>query len=493
MPAVMHVEAALVAASIESREVRDELADVLAPEHFEAENLALYWEAIRALHREGRRTDVVSIHAYLGARAEAFGGLVGLNTVVRAPHDRDLDAIRGYSTVVIDKWRLRKLVAACQSIAARAGGEVADPRAFIQESETLFLAATNSDSDDDGTLTLGEAIVKRVVEINQADGDPRDVITTGLCDVDALMGPIAMGEVVILAAHSGIGKTSLAMQIAGHVAEKCMVQGKWSGVYVSSQEMSWRQLADRTLAGLVKMNTRSIRRGLSPAQLTTIQGVAEGIQTNGTPLHSIWVDDRSAVRPEQLRQRVRRGARRLEQVGARLSLVVIDYLQLMDGTSDNPRVRNQTHEREVAGVSKQLLAIAKEMNCVILVLAQLNEDARTENRAPRGEDLSQCKALRHDAHRVIIIHNKAALERRTRDQDSVDGDERQREPEIVEIIVDKCRADAEGKRFALFDPTRSAFADLPREQLAQHLASLRQERESRDAAQASRGSGGKRK
>lgn len=143
---------------------------------------------------------------------------------------------------------------------------------------------------------------------------------------------------------------------------------------------------------------------------------------------------------------------------ATLGLIIVDYIQLMDG-SDGGKRASERFEREVAYISKELKKLAKQLKCVVIALAQLNEDARTEKRFPRGEDLSQCKALRHDADKVILINNDSALERRTQERDD-DAEHQELPSEVVQLIVDKNRGGREGMVHVIFRPSHSSFGDM---------------------------------
>jgi replicative DNA helicase len=143
--------------------------------------------------------------------------------------------------------------------------------------------------------------------------------------------------------------------------------------------------------------------------------------------------------------------------GTPLRMIVVDYLQLLDGTAGGKR-SPERREREIAYASLKLKGLAKELGLPVVLLAQLNEDARRDKRPPRKEDLRECKAVAHDADKVILIHNQAANERaaaRRRGEDVfklIDG-------EPVDLIVDKNRGGPTGTVGAVFFPSYTLFAD----------------------------------
>jgi replicative DNA helicase len=147
----------------------------------------------------------------------------------------------------------------------------------------------------------------------------------------------------------------------------------------------------------------------------------------------------------------------------------------MDG-SDGGKRASERFEREVAYISKELKKLAKQLGCVIIALAQLNEDARTEKRFPRGEDLSQCKALRHDADKVILINNDSAIERRTQERDD-EAEHVELPSEVVQLIVDKNRGGREGMVHVIFRPSHSSFGDM---EIAARRAYVEERKRSRE-------------
>jgi replicative DNA helicase len=362
-------------------------------------------------------------------------------------------------------------------------------RAWIAEAEATFAAVAEA-PDAERIPTLADGICDRVDDIIAAEGQPGDAITTGIADLDRLMGPTAPGAFVIVGAHSGVGKTSLAMQMASHVASCCTIDGQAAGALVISQEMMLAELADRAICGALDMDTRTISSGrLGATGMTRITGAAEVVRTRPSALRNIWVDDRPSVSPEQLRVRARQVMREAKDRGVRLAVIFVDYLQLCDG-SDGGKRSFERAEREFSYISKELKKLAKRLRVVIVALAQLNEDAREEQRYPRGEDFSQCKALRHDADRVLLIHNETALARRVAEVDDRDqpGD---LPPEVAQIIVDKNRGGREGLIHCLFSPSRSSFYDMAIDDRRAYVANRKREREAQRAAGRGRRGGGR--
>lgn len=457
-PHNLDAEAAVLSAVMLYREALDIAAERLRPEHFYSTANGEIFGAALAVAAAGKPVDPVMVANHLRT-AERLGEVGGAKYLAMLVNEIAAVAnVETHADIVREHWRVRRVIATCQRIAAEGylvGGAAAE---WIESVEVDFLAAASDVVESETIPTLAEVMIDRATELCKTNGKPCDGLSTGIRDLDQLMGPMMPGSVVLVAAHSGVGKTSLAMQAALHVASNCFLGDVRSGVLVVSQEMTAAELADRALCTGIGIDTRSISAGLSPRDMTTMLGAAENIRLRGSGLHGVWIDDRPGVKPDQLRRRARRVAREAKRMDATLGLIIVDYIQLMDG-SDGGKRASERFEREVAYISKELKKLAKQLGCVIIALAQLNEDARTEKRFPRGEDLSQCKALRHDADKVILINNDSALERRTQERDD-EAEHVELPSEVVQLIVDKNRGGREGMVHVIFRPSHSSFGDM---------------------------------
>jgi replicative DNA helicase len=240
-------------------DVREDLVVKLAPEHFAAENFATIWGAIVDLHRVGRRVDVVSVHGRLGKRAEELGGLRFLEDVARAPHNPF--CAPEYAAIISNKWKLRQLIAACQKVAVEAGGDIGDIGEFIADAERDILRAVDVGAEDAATPTMRDVLAGVFRDLQSEDADPG--VKTGLADLDRLMGPMLAGQLIIIAAHTGIGKTSLALLVALNVATAPVVIGRTTvrqGVLVFSHEMTAAELAQRALLSRARVNSAKVTR-----------------------------------------------------------------------------------------------------------------------------------------------------------------------------------------------------------------------------------------
>lgn len=480
----------------ERREL-DAVADMMRAEHFFPECNQRIWQAIEAERAADRVPSVSGVNDWI-----ASNGYLGISP---PSYVNEIANSVAYSLkvmqpakIIVGKWKMRRLISTCQKVAAASYGAVADVDAYIAAAEMELLTATAKDEDDaEAPPTLAEAVIAECNRILRREPDAPVGLRTGLVDVDHVLGSIEAGDLVIVAAHSGVGKTSLALQMATTIAAECRIDDLNSDVYIASQEMTVAQIARRALSGIIHLDTRLIASGkLNDQHRSKIAGLAEGIATGkiGDFMYGVTVDDRSSVTPSQLMRRAKMAKRKAERNGGRLALVVVDYLQLMDG-SDGPKKNHERFEREMSYIAESLKKMAKSLKCAVIALAQLNNDAQKEGRLPRSEDLAGCKAIKAPADKVLLIHNESALGRRMADRDA--SDEVTELPgEVVQIIIDKNRGGQEGIAPAMFFPSQSAFGNLSIDARNQYYRKRAEEREARAVQRAdreSRTSGGQRR
>jgi replicative DNA helicase len=473
-PHDLDAEAAVLSAVLLSREALDRVLEILKPEHFYSDANGRVYEAALELALQGTPVDITTVASWLRDR-ERLAQIGGAGYLAQLADATPAVAhVAAHAAVVFDKWRLRQLIARCQKIAAEGYGNVGPVQEFLDAAEQAILSITTTDPQAGEAPTLGEAIVARAGEVYNGTATAGG-IRTGLSDVDRLLGPMRPGNLVVVGAHSGVGKTSYAMQAAVSVASApaqdpvTRVEGPVS-VGVFSMEMSRAELADRAALAALGIDTSKAARGaLDDGERSRFFDLAELVRTRGV-FSNIYVDDRPMLSPTQIRTAARRLASRARREGRPLRLLVVDYLQLIDGSGG---VKNQERrEREVAYCSAQMKAMAKELGVVVVALAQLNEDARTSNRLPRGEDLRESKAIRADADKVILLHNGSAMARRS---EMRMGDEVEAElgAEVVDVIIDKSRGGREGRTAIVFWPQTSSFAPITRDGYEAHLAQQR--------------------
>jgi replicative DNA helicase len=439
-----------------SAEALDYALGLLRPTDWGSEQARLVWMAICACADDGQRPDTVAVASKL-RDAEALEKVGGQEALERlegaAPDTKNIEA---YVDAVRACAKRRAMLAAAEQIASEACGdfstvEVDDWAGKAAESLTRI-----ADETTDDVLVTGENAAQALFDKWQNPERTPPPLYTGIRDLDRLMRGMRGGNLIVVGAHSGVGKSAFAMNVGAHVLLHERREDADSGVLVFSLEMSAEELAERVGCSLAYIDTRQLDPD-SHAEFTEDEGrrLIGAINAIRTPR---WViDERCDVTMTQIRAKARRVASVLRRQGTPLRLVVIDYAQIVSPERDGKR-RDQTREQEVAAIGRASKKLARELNVAVIMCAQLNKDARKEGRKPRGSDLRESEGLLQDADKVLLLWNPAALERTA----AIANGERVRTDaetfDVAEIIVDKHRGGRTGTVRVRYWPAYTTFA-----------------------------------
>ncbi|MGA2174508.1 MAG: replicative DNA helicase [Verrucomicrobiota bacterium] len=369
------------------------------------------FQALTEMYDQKQAIDLITVQQWLKNKQqlEGVGGLAYLSTLPDAvPSAANLQY---YLDIVLEKYLLRKMVQTCTDIVGRVFDYEGEVEALMDEVERDILRI-GEDRVGSASLTIKELVNRAITKIEEYHHNQGMLtgISTGFTDFDRMTTGLHEGEMIVVAARPSVGKTSLAMNIAEHVALELKVP-----VGVFSLEMTAEQLVLRMLCSRSRVNLRSIRDGfLAERDFPKLTGAAGKLA--GAPL---FVDDSSALSILQLRAK----ARRLwQQFG--IKLFVIDYLQLLHSTSR----RAENRQQEIAEISGGIKALAKELKVPVLVLSQLNRELekRGPGERPRLSDLRESGAIEQDADLVGLLY---------RDTKNKDGEEDPGEQEQDAIPV----------------------------------------------------------
>lgn len=386
-PHELEAERSVIASVIAVPSTADDVALIVSPEDFYGDAHAVIFGHLMAMHNEGRKIDLTLLFNRLRAKAEDFeriGGAAYLGEVM-ASHVTAAHA-QHYAQLVRDAAIRRELIHAGSEIIRTAHVENEAGEALDQCERGILTIR-----DKRGTLTSQAAEVGEILQQVMADIDSRSTdrppwLKTGFYDLDRLM-PLRKSELVILAARPSMGKSALAMGIASDVAEI------GEPVVFFSLEMSKESLTERVLSSWSEVPSTRLAQGgayLNDAERRRVVEACASISQL-----PIVIDDT----PNQNMQRIAATCRRQKRRKG-LSLVVIDYLQLIE-----PDNHKEPRQEQVAKVSRRLKGLARELEVPVLCLAQLNRevDKRTDPR-PRLSDLRESGAIEQDADVVAFVH-----------------------------------------------------------------------------------------
>ncbi len=344
---------------------------------------------------------------------EEIGGLAYLATLPDSvPSSANLSY---YLDIVQEKYLLRKMIQTCTEVVSRVYDYEGEVETLMDEVERDILRISESRVQSQASTI--KDLVKKAISTIEDFHQRQGVLTgvgTGFSDLDKMTSGLHAGEMIVIAARPSMGKTSLAMNIAEHVAIDLRLP-----VGVFSLEMTSDSLVLRMLCSRSRVNLRNVRDGfLAERDFPKLTGAAGKLAN--APL---FIDDSSALSILQLRAKARR---MFQQYGIRL--FVVDYLQLLHSTAR----RAENRQQEIADISSGIKALAKELKVPILVLSQLNRELeREKNRKPRLSDLRESGAIEQDADVVGLLYKPSS------DEDEGGGPEEDAAP--VNLLLAKQR------------------------------------------------------
>lgn len=371
----------------------ERLTDLLSKDDFYRHDHRLIWEHIARLINLSRPADVITVNESLvsAGKADEVGGLTYLNAL--AHNTPSAANIRRYAEIVRERSMLRKLVAVADDIAATAlNPQGKEARQLLDEAESrVFKIAQEGARSTQGfheIQPLLAQVVERIDELYHREGDS-DVtgIPTGFIDLDRMTSGLQPGDLVIVAGRPSMGKTSFSMNMAEHVA---IEQGL--PVAVFSMEMGAVQLAMRMLGSVGMLDQHRMRTGkLLTDDWPRVTHAVQRMQNA-----QIYIDETPGLTVVDLRARARRLAR---QCG-RLGLIVIDYIQLMSASGGG-----ENRATEISEISRALKSLAKELECPVVCLSQLNRSLEQRpNKRPVMSDLRESGAIEQDADVILFIY-----------------------------------------------------------------------------------------
>jgi replicative DNA helicase len=346
------------------------------------------WQALVTMYDQGTAIDVITLQAYL-KKQEMLEQVGGLGYLAALPDSVPSAAnLSYYLDILCEKYVLRKTVQVCTDVVERVYNYEGEVDALMDEVERDMIRIREVRSTE--TTPDIKALVGQSIQEIENLYERRGLITgvaTGFVDFDRMTSGLQPGEVFVIAARPGLGKTSCSMNIAEFVALELKL-----GVGVFSLEMTAKSLVLRMLCSRARVNLRSVREGfLAERDFPKLTGAAGRLSS--APL---YIDDSSGLSVMQLRAKVRRMVARWG-----IKIAIVDYLQLLDSTSR----RAKNRQEEIADISKGIKALSKELGIPIILLSQLNREVeRDKARKPRMADLRESGAIEQDADLVGLLY-----------------------------------------------------------------------------------------
>lgn len=437
-PNSVEAEQSVLGALLLSSDGWDSVSEEVAAVDFYRPDHRLIFRQIAKLAEAAEPVDVITVADKLTANGEldAAGGLSYLAEL--AGNTPSASNIRAYAQVVKERASLRNLIEAAQEIADSGfSPEGRTSSQLIDEAEHRIMQISEQGAKSGGPQEVNpllKATLARIEELFNSDGDITG-LTTGFADLDGMTSGLQPSDLVIVAGRPSMGKTSFAMNL---VENAVLVEGQKKPIVVFSMEMPAESLMIRLLSSIGRIDQTRIRNG----KLEQEDWPKLSTAVNKLKDVPLFIDDSAALTPTEVRSRARKIAREHNGIG----MIMVDYLQLMQVAGEG-----EGRTAEISEISRSLKAIAKEFECPMVALSQLNRSLEQRpNKRPVNSDLRESGAIEQDADVIMFIYRDEVY-----NEDSPDKG-------TAEIIIGKQRNGPIGTCRLAFQGQFTRFENLAR-------------------------------
>lgn len=445
LPSAPEAEASLLGnIMVYSGSARIAIEEGLAETDFYNDSNRRIFHAVLSLYREGIEVDPTSIATRLKDQGELER--IGGNAYLTALMSSAVTSAntKTYVSMIHDKAVQRNLIETAQKIVEEGLAGTEDINAYLDEAERsiLNISRNRRTSEFRDTPSLMNEVIDQIHRMSDNRSDVTG-IKTGFRDLDHLTHGFQRGDLIILAARPSMGKTAVALNLAMNVAS---YQPK-EAVAVFSLEMSAESLAMRLLSARSRVAGDALRTGRirNNDDWNRINEASDQLKSA-----RIYIDDKSVTKTAEIFSKCRR--LKSEQG---LSLILIDYIQLISGASSGRGDYNR--QQEVSEISRNLKALARELDVPVIALSQLSRNVESrEDKRPQLSDLRESGAIEQDADIVMLLYRKSYYSEEAKEEAEKTGSEE------LEINVAKHRNGATRRVYLAFEPTTNALMSIER-------------------------------
>lgn len=426
----------------------DALADAM--EYVEADDFyrrahQILFQAMVNLNNDGEAIDVLTVQNYLTTNNQ-LDDVGGVAYIAELATSVPTAANAGYyAKIVEEKSMLRRLISTATNIITQANNGDDDVPSLLDSAERQIMDVSER-RNRSGFREIKYVLNETLSDIDRLSQQSEDItgLPTGYREFDKMTAGLQPDNLIILAARPAVGKTAFALNIAQNVATSTD-----TSVAIFSLEMSAESLVNRMLCAEGSINANHLRTGqLDEGEWQNLI-VAMGALSNT----SIFIDDTPGIKMAEIRAK----CRRLAKEKGNLGLVVIDYLQLIEGSNKESR------QQEVSEISRQLKKLAKELSVPILALSQLSRGVeQRQDKRPVLSDIRESGSIEQDADIVAFLYRDDYYERgeSKSEEDGDDQDSLNQDVGEVELIIEKNRAGARGTVKLLFIKSYNKFSNI---------------------------------
>ncbi|HJK89312.1 MAG TPA: replicative DNA helicase [Polyangiaceae bacterium LLY-WYZ-15_(1-7)] len=432
-PNALEAERAVLGGILLENDAMNVVLEIVSKDDFYSEANGIIYQAMRDLFGRNQPVDHVTLRETLihSQKLQAVGGdeyLLSLTNTIPT-----VENIKAHASIVREKAIVRKLISVCHEVASTGYGDYGEIEAFLDQAESQVFNVAKQRARNPYEH-VKDVVMRTFEEINDMAkrGDAITGCPTGFDRVDKMTAGMHPGDLIIIAGRPGMGKTSFALNVGLNACA-----ARQSTVAVFSLEMPKEQLVKRMLCSEARVDGTRMRTGQLQRDDWPKLASAAGVLSE-LPL---YIDDTPAITLLELRAKSRR-----LQSEAGLGLIIVDYLQLMRSGS-----KNDSREQEISEISRNLKALAKELEIPIIALSQLNrgvESRGNKDKRPQLSDLRESGAIEQDADTIWFVYRDEVYNKETEDRG------------VAEIIIGKQRAGPTGTARVRFFNNYTRFDNL---------------------------------
>lgn len=431
-------QAVLGAIFLDSDTIVDAM-EVLEPRAFYRRAHQLIFQAMIQLNDRNEAIDVITLKSELEQAngLEDVGGISYLIELSQA--SPSASSIAYYAKIVSDKAMLRNLIHTANQIVTMGFEQSEDIQTIIDDAERSILEVTEK-RNSSGFRSIANVLNTTIETIDQLaqQGEAITGLPTGYQALDKMTAGLQKEELIIIAARPAVGKTAFALNIAQNIGTKTD-----ESVAIFSLEMGAESLVNRMLCAEGSIQAANLRTG----QLTEEEWRALIVAMGSLSQANIYIDDTPGIKISEIRAR----CRKLAQEKGGLGLILIDYLQLIEGTG------RESRQQEVSEISRQLKKLAKELKVPVIALSQLSRGVeQRQDKRPVLSDIRESGSIEQDADIVAFLYREDYYER----EGEEDEEKEEQIDNKVEVIIEKNRSGARGTVELLFIKEYNKFSSL---------------------------------
>ena len=456
-PSNLEAEQALLGSILVNNDIIDEVSNTINPTSFYDPAHTKIYEVIETLNNKGMIANPITLKNYF-EKDNMLNEVGGTEYLVKLTRfSGSTKQAVDYAKIIHEMYLRRELVLISDNLSSETlDAKEQTAEKIIENTEKSLFDLAERGSFSQSFLKFNQALDQTIETATQAMKSDKGIVgvPTGLTDLDEKLGGLHKSDLVILAGRPGMGKTALATNIAYHAAQNIMSRQEKSSIAFFSLEMSSEQLSTRILSEQAKIKSDDIRKGK-----VTEEEINRYIETSRNIYNlPLFIDETPAITIATLSNRARR-IKRLFGV----SLIVVDYIQLMRAPSSN---RNDNRVQEVSEITQGLKALAKELRVPVLALSQLSRAVeQRDEKKPQLSDLRESGSIEQDADVVMFVYREAYyLENKQPKLGSIEHAEWQSKMNdvngLADIILGKQRHGPTGVVKVAFEGIYTKFKDL---------------------------------